>query len=230
MNVQEATPLTERRESTQCSATKAASTDERLLVAEAKSGCSSAFGELYERHQLRIYHTSFRILRNRQDAEDAAQRSFQRAFKNLDRFRQDSTFLTWVTRIAINEALMLLRRRRALTPLSESNNYVQSPSALDRPDERPTPEEAVKENELRAAVIQAISHLRESLRIVVVLRELHGLTSAETARRLGLTVSAVKARTFRARRSLRWHLEKDYKPSQGLLDRTQEKSSEALES
>jgi RNA polymerase sigma-70 factor (ECF subfamily) len=212
-------------------ATKAASTDDRLLVAQAKSGCSSAFGELYEHHRLRIYHTAFRILRNRQDAEDAAQRSFQRAFTKLDRFRQDSTFLTWVTRIAINEALMLLRQRRALPPLSESNNYdVQAPSALDRPDKRPTPEQALVENELRATVIQAISHLRESLRIVVVLRELQGLTSAETARRLGLTVSAVKARTFRARRSLRRHLGRDYKPPQWILDRTQEKSSEAPES
>jgi RNA polymerase sigma-70 factor, ECF subfamily len=212
MNVQEATPTTERREVTHRKVAKFASTDEGLLVAQAKSGCSSAFGELYERHRLRIYHTAFRILRNRQDAEDAGQRAFQRAFTNLSRFREDSTFSTWVTRIAINEALMLLRQRRAHTPLSDSmNDDVPTASALDLPDVRPTPEQALVEDELRAAVIHAISHLRENLRIVVLLRELQGLTSAETARRLGLTVSAVKARSFHARCYLRQHLEREYK-------------------
>src|SRR5215467_14859749 len=86
--------------------------DERLLVAQARSGHSGAFGALYERHKLKVYRTALRILRNQEDAEDAAQRSFQRAFTNLSRFRGDSTFSTWLTRIAINEALMILRQRR----------------------------------------------------------------------------------------------------------------------
>ena len=89
------------------------STSELLLVAKAKSGHSGAFGELYERHREKIYRSAFRILRNRQDAEDAVQRAFQKAFTNLRRFREDSSFSTWVTRIGINEALMLLRKRRA---------------------------------------------------------------------------------------------------------------------
>lgn len=212
MKLQEATPLAERREVMHRIAAKSAATDEQLLVAKAKSGCSNAFGELYERHRLRTYHTVFRILGNRQDAEDAVQRSFQRAFTKLGRFREDSAFSTWVTRIAINEALMLLRQRRAPTPLSDSNNDdVRAPSPLDPPDERPTPEQLLAENELRGALLQAISALRENLRIVVLLKELQGLTSAETARRLGLTVSAVKARVFHARRYLRQHLGRKYK-------------------
>jgi RNA polymerase sigma-70 factor (ECF subfamily) len=211
MNVQEATPLTERREGAHCGAGEAPSTDERWLVAQAKSGSSTAFGELYDRHRLRIYHTAFRILRNRQDAEDAVQRSFQRAFTNLSRFRQDSAFSTWVTRIAINDALMLLRQRRANTPLQENNDNTEAPPILDQADKGPTPEQALAETERRAAVLQAIAHLRESLRTMVLLRELQGLTSAETARRLGLTASAVKARTFHARRHLRQHLERKYK-------------------
>jgi RNA polymerase sigma-70 factor (ECF subfamily) len=212
MNTLEITPLSKQQEGTPCSAGKAAQTDERFLVAQAKSGGSSAFGELYERHRLRIYRTAFRILRNPQDAEDATQRSFQRAFINLGRFREDSSFSTWVTRIAINEALMLLRQRRSATPLSESgNDDVQAPSGLDLADERPTPEQALAENELRLAVIQAISQLRESLRTVVLLRELQGFSNAEIALRLGLTVSAVKARTFHARRYLRQHFEQKYK-------------------
>ena len=182
-----------------------------MLVAQAKSGRSSAFGELYDLHRVRIYHTAFRILRNRQDAEDATQRSFQRAFTNLGRFREDSTFSTWVTRIAINEALMMLRHRRADKPV-EGNNIddTEGSSVLDLADKGLTPEQALAENELRAAVIHAISHLRENLRTVVLLRELGGLTSAETARRLGLTVPAVKARAFHARRFLRKHLDRRF--------------------
>ena len=80
MNVQKALSLTELQEGTRSNVAKAASTDERLLVAQAKSGRSSAFGKLYELHRVGIYHAAFRILRNRQDAEDAVQRSFQRAF------------------------------------------------------------------------------------------------------------------------------------------------------
>src|SRR5713226_8998162 len=167
-----------------------------MLVAQAKSGRSSAFGELYDLHRVRIYHTAFRILRNRQDAEDATQRSFQRAFTNLGGFREDATFSTWVTRIAINEALMMLRHRRADKPVDGNNiDDTEGSSVLDLADKGLTPEQALAENELRAAVIHAISHLRENLRTVVLLRELGGLTSAETARRLGLTVPAVKART-----------------------------------
>src|SRR5215470_17997923 len=111
MRVQEAaTPIPgpERR-----TTTNPAANNERLLVTKAKSGGSGAFGELYERHRMRVYRTAFRILRNAQDAEDAVQRSFQRAFVNLSRFRGDSAFSTWLTRIAMNEALMMLRQRRS---------------------------------------------------------------------------------------------------------------------
>jgi len=187
---------------------KAAPIDECRLVAEARSGCSSAFGELYERHRPRIYQTVFRILRNQQDAEDAAQRSFERAFTNLARFRGDSAFSTWLTRIAINEALILLRQRRTNRRLLEgdSNGDYES-SAPNLADKGLTPEEALAAKELRAVVTQAILHLRKSLRTVVLLRELQGLTSVETAQRLGLSVAAVKGRVFHAKRHLRRHLE-----------------------
>lgn len=222
MNIQEATPLTGRREGPDRSMAQAALADERLLVAQAKSGRSSSFGELYERHRLRVYHTAFRILRNRQDAEDAVQRSFQRAFTNLCRFREDSAFSTWVTRIAINEALMMLRQRRVTTPLFETNNDdVNTTSVLNLADDGPNPEQALAENEDRAAVTNAISRLRESLRSVALLRELQELSNVETARRLGLTVTAVKARTFHARRHLRKYFEGKHKfGGQNFLNRT----------
>lgn len=183
--------------------------DERLLVSQAKSGHSDAFGELCRRHQRKAYHTALRILRNAQDAEDAVQRAFQRALVNLERFREDSTFSTWLTRISINEALMLLRQRRTAERRYENTvDAAQGDGGVEIADRKPTPEEILCESEQRAALRQAIKQLRKNLRIIVFHRELRGLTSAETARRLGLTVSAVKARTFHARRALRKLLER----------------------
>lgn len=210
MSLQQAPPVTEgTKRLSRCGTADAAMSEERRLVAKARSGCSSAFGALYERYRSRVYRTALRILRNPQDAEDAVQRSFQRAFTNLARFRGDSTFATWLTRVAINEALMLLRQRSAnLRPLESGGDSGYELCLLNLMDKGPTPEEALAAKELRAAVTQAISHLRESLRTVVLLRELQGLTSAETARRLGLSAAAVKARVFHAKRYLRRHLER----------------------
>jgi len=187
---------------------------DEVLVAEAKSGSSLAFRELYERHRIRTYGAALRVLRNREDAEDAVQRCFQRAFTNLSRFREESAFSTWVTRIAINEALMLLRQRRTNMPLPE-NNYgdAEHVSEIAYTDRGPTPEQTLAENELRAIVMHAISQLREKLRVVIFLREFQGLTSAETALRLGLTVAAVKARTFHARRYLQQQIERTCRPA-----------------
>ena len=226
MKVQETVPLAEPRKAMHRNTANSATTDELLLVSQAKSGCSNAFGELYERHRLRIYHTVLRILGNRQDAEDTVQLSFERAFTNVDRFRGDSTFSTWLTRIAINEALMLIRKRRASTPLSDSDNEnVQTLSALDSPAERPSPEQVLMRNELQTALLQAIFKLRENLRSVILLKELQGLTSAETARRLGLTVFVVKARVFHPRHNQRKYLEPRYKLSARVLQRSERRAT-----
>ena len=208
MSILTTIPLIRASEGLHDSMADGAAIDERLLVAEAKSGSSTAFGELCERHRKTIYRTVFRILRNQEDAEDAAQRAFQRAFTHLNRFRGDSTLSTWLTRIAINEALMLLRQRRPHMPLFEERSDIGLPRGLDLADKRPTPEEILAENERRAAVIHAVSKLRDGLRIVV-LRELEGLTNVETARCLGLSVTAVKGRTFHARRYLRRYLKRN---------------------
>jgi len=132
---------------------------------------------------------------------------FQHAFTNLDRFREDSAFSTWVTRIAINEALMMLRRRRVTIPVETNNDDFNATSPIDLVDDGPTPEQAFAEKESRTVVTGAISRLRKSLRTVALLRELQGLSNAEIARRLGLTVMAVKGRVFHARRHLRKHLQ-----------------------
>lgn len=186
-----------------------AAADEPWLVAQAKSGQAGAFRALYERHSSKIYRSAFRILRNQQDAKDAVQRSFQRAFTNLVRFREDSSFSTWMTRIAINEALMPLRQRRLDKVVSEEEDEgSDAHRALVPTDKQPTPEQALAKKEIHGAIVRAILKLRPTLQVVVVLREMRGLTNEETARHLGLTVSAVKARTYHANRHLRRHLER----------------------
>ena len=209
MNDQRTAPAMKGRGGLQDNMANAAGNNEPLIVAKAKSGCSSAFEELYERHRSRIHQTALRILRNQQDAEDAVQRSFQRAFTKLRRFRGDSTFSTWLTRIAINEALMLRRQQRANTlPLEGGADGDYDLSVFSLADKGLTPEEALAKKELRDAVMEAISHLRKSLRTVVLLGEMRGLTNVETAQHPGLSVAAVKARAFHARRHLRQHLER----------------------
>src|SRR5215475_4458844 len=186
------------RRQAQCEAREV--NDERGLVAQAKSGCTRAFGQLYERHRVMVYHTILRMVRQREDTEDAVQRCFQQAFTNLARFRGESKFSTWVTRIAINEAFMLLRQRRASTPLSETSyENTESLFVLNLADGAPNPEQTVAADELRTTLTQAISDLRKNLRSVVMLREFQAATNEETAQRLGLTVAAVKARIFHAR-------------------------------
>src|SRR5262249_40570002 len=128
-------------------------TDDSQLVRKAKFGSSAAFEELYERHHTRIYQTTFRILRQKEDAEDAVQRSFQRAFMNLKRFREESRFSTWLTRIAINESLMFLRQNRTAMRLSEmKHDDPEDPTVLNLPDKSPSPEEAATENERKSAL------------------------------------------------------------------------------
>src|SRR3984957_7773709 len=200
--------------------------DESWLVARAKLGHDDAFGELYQRYQLKCYRTALRILRHQQDAEDVVQRAFQRAFVSLEAFREDSTFSTWLTRVVINEALMLLRKRRTRGPLHEGSvDCSRDEGGVEIADARPTPEEILCENERHATLRQAIAKLRESLRVGVRHRDVEGLTSAETAQRLGLTVSAVKARTFHARRFLKRHLERKFKRD-SLINKLQRQKTE----
>jgi len=156
-------------------------------------------------------------LRNQKDAEDAVQSAFQRALVNLQRFRGDPTLSTWLSRIVVNDALILLRQRRRREPLHENSvNGEQDDRGVEIADGRPTPEEIVCESERRATVRRAVAGLRESLRVVVLYGELQGLTSVETAPCLGLTVSAVKARTHHARRFLRKHLERNFMNASAL--------------
>ena len=180
--------------------------DEQLVTAAIR-GSDAAFGMLFERYERRMFHLALKLLRNREDAEDAVQQAFQGAFVHLKSFQGQARFSTWLTRIAINEALMMLRKRRP-NQLSLTGNAVieEENVSLDIEDEAETPEELCQQQELRSLLNDTIGELRPKLRKVVQMHELGELTTENTAAALGLATGTVKARTFRARRVLRGKL------------------------
>jgi RNA polymerase sigma-70 factor (ECF subfamily) len=181
------------------------STAEQELVAAAKSGDESAFEILVKRHERKIFLVAFRYTRVREDAEDIVQQTFQKAFVHLQRFEENSSFSTWATRIAINQALMLLRRRRALSevPIDDSSSHEESTRALELPDAGPDPEVTCVQREEAEILSAAIEQLRPGIRRAIQLRDLKELSVQEAAGHMGLSVTAVKARVFHARRKLR---------------------------
>src|SRR6266481_7103514 len=180
-------------------------TADEELVAAAKKGDELGFESLAKRHQRRIFALAFRYTRVREDAEDIVQETLQKAFVHLQKFEGKSSFSTWLTRIAINEALMLLRRRRALHEVSVDDSSDREGNAwhLEMPDSSPDPEASYARRERVQILTAALGNLRPGLRRAVELRELGELSTSETARRMGLSVGAVKARLFHARRKLR---------------------------
>ena len=178
---------------------------EASLVSAAKSGQRAAFGELCERHAKRILHTALRVTRCQQDAEDAVQDSFLSAFVHLESFDGRSSFATWLTRIAINAALMKLRKNRGSReiPMDESIGAGDVLTPFEPADTRPDPEERFAQQERQRVVVAAVRRLRPTLRKVIEIREFHEASMKETAQTLGLTVSAAKGRLFHARAALR---------------------------
>jgi RNA polymerase sigma-70 factor (ECF subfamily) len=178
------------------------------LVAAAESGRNQAFEVLVGRYHGRILRVVLRFTRNRADAEDVVQQSFQKAFVQLRQFHGDSSFSTWMTRIAINEALMWLRRKRARPEVAIEGVSPVDESALplDFPDHSPSPEESCLLRERERILFAAMNDLTPGMRTAIQLRELDELSTEETARRMGLSTGAVKARVFHGRRRLRERL------------------------
>jgi len=178
---------------------------EESLVIAAKSGNQQAFEILVGRHQQRILALAMRYTRVREDAEDVVQQSFQKAFVYLSGFKGKSRFSTWLSQIAINEALMLLRKKRASreVPIEESTTMDDTALTLDLSDSDPSPEDNCLHEEQKRILSAAVNQLNPRTRRAIELRELGELSTEETARILGLTVGAVKGRLFHARRKLR---------------------------
>jgi RNA polymerase sigma-70 factor (ECF subfamily) len=175
------------------------------LVAAAKRGDEKAFETLVRRHRPRILALALRYTRVREDAEDVVQQALQKAFIYLNSFEGKSSFSTWITRIAINEALMWLRRARALREVSVDSlsSEDETVPALEIPDRNPDPEAEYLQREGLQILLTAIGELRPGMRTAIELRELGELSNRETARRMGLSLGAVKARVFQGRRKLR---------------------------
>ena len=178
---------------------------EKTLVIAAKNGNHHAFEMLVDRHHERILAVALRYTRVRQDAEDVVQQSFQKAFVHLNRFKQKSSFATWLTRIAINQALMLLRKGRAAREVSldDSLDFEEPTSRREIPDTGPDPETSCLQQEWARILSVAMVELRPGTRKAIELKELAELSMEDTARRMGLSVGAAKARVFYGRRKLR---------------------------
>lgn len=178
---------------------------EGALVIAARNGNEQAFEVLVVRYQQRIFACALRYTQIPEDAEDIAQQTFQKAFVHLHKFEAKSSFSTWLTRIAINEALMLLRRRRAMreVPIDDSGTCVRTASALEIPDASQDPEAKYLQREGVRILSAAMDELKRGVRRAIELQELGELTTRETACRMGLSPGAVKARVFHGRRKLR---------------------------
>jgi RNA polymerase sigma-70 factor (ECF subfamily) len=178
--------------------------EETVLVIAAQNGDGHAFGILIERYQQRILGVARRFTRIREDAEDVVQQSFQKAFVYLHKFEGKSSFSTWLTRIAINEALMLLRRHRGLREVSinDLGGNEETTPGLEIPDSRTDPENAFLQDERSRILSAAMNKLSPGTRKAIELRELSELSTEEAARIMGLSVGAVKGRVFQGRRKL----------------------------
>ena len=177
---------------------------ENQLIAAAKSGRRDPFGELCERHGKKVLRVIHRIMRNREDAEDAAQECFLNAFVHLKDFDGRSQFATWLTRIAINAALAKLRKNhwKREIPIDEPNPACELERHIEIRDDAPDPEETYRLRERREILNTAILGLRPLARRVMELHQLQEHSVRETAQILGISTAAVKARMFHARVAL----------------------------
>ena len=194
---------------TSSSANRQVAEEDASLVAAAKARDTRAFELLVERNERKSFSMAHRITRNRE------QQSFQKAFINLQKFEGDSLFSTWLTRIAINEARMLLRRKRGSreVPIEESSMKAESALPLEFPDSAPNPEDSCLDREQEQVLSAALNKLKPGIRQAIELRDLGELSTGETALVMGLSVAAVKGRVFHGRKKLRETLSQSPKAS-----------------
>ena len=190
-----------------------ANTEELSLVRAAKQGDVAAFEELVRRYDRNVFRIANHITHNTEDAEDVVQEAFLKAYQNLNRFQEQSKFYTWLVRIAVNEALMKLRRRRSDKTVSMDQDIETEEDTIPREiaDWAPNPEQQFKQEELKEILQKTIQGLPPGFRTVFVLRDVEGLSTEETAEALDLSVPAVKSRLLRARLQLRERLNKYFK-------------------
>jgi RNA polymerase sigma-70 factor, ECF subfamily len=180
-----------------------------ILVQQAKSGDLAAFEKLTTQYERQVYSLALSMLRHPQDAEDVTQQTFLSVLEHLQGYREESSFYTWLMRIATHAALKIIRKRRGLDTVSLEQNTEPSADEDHIPhpefiaDWRESPVTLAQRKETRQLIEQALDQLDEKHRMVFLLRDVEGLSIEETARDLGLTPANVKVRLLRARLQLR---------------------------
>ncbi|HMI51489.1 MAG TPA: sigma-70 family RNA polymerase sigma factor [Candidatus Saccharimonadales bacterium] len=182
--------------------------EEHEFLLAAKRGDSAAFETLCRQSASKVFHVAWRMMRNNEDAEDVVQESFQRALVHFKSFNGDSRFSTWLSQIAINTGLMKLRKKRRLWEVSlDESAETEEPSArIEIEDQGPNPEQLYAQEERHRILTEAMKELTPGMRKAMELRELDERSIKETARIMGISVSAVKARVFHGRKKLRERL------------------------
>ena len=199
----------------------ASAAHERALVSRAQGGDEAAFGELFETHKRRIYSLCLRMTGSAADAEDLTQETFLRVFRKIDSFRGQSTFYTWLHRLAINQVLMHLRKRRL-----ESISLDEAQSSSEQQPftrEYPQDDRRLTGTADRIALNKAAANLPRGYRTAFVLHDVQGYNHDEIARMLNWSVGSSKSQLHKARRSLRARLRRnDRKPPRAVLTGTDE--------
>lgn len=192
-------------------------TNEMALVQSAKKGDLEAFSELVRLYDRNVFRIAQHITHNEEDAQDVVQEAFLKAYQNLDQFQGNSKFYTWLVRIAVNEALMKLRKRRTSKTVSLDDDVETEEGTMPREvaDWSPNPEQLYGQAELGDILKKTIQGLPQGFRTVFVLRDVEGLSTEETAEMLGLSIPAVKSRLLRARLQLRERLGKYFNSRKG---------------
>jgi RNA polymerase sigma-70 factor (ECF subfamily) len=190
-----------------------APSEEGTLVAQAQAGDTQAFAELVRRYERKIYRLAKNITQNDEDAEDVLQDAFLKAYEHLSGFQGQSKFYTWIVRIAVNEALMKLRKRKG-------DRFVSLDEPIDTGEEEVkrevavwegNPEQQYSQEELQRILNEAVQELKPDFRTVFTLRDIEELSTEETAETLGISIPAVKSRLLRARLALREKLTRQFK-------------------
>ncbi|HEY3216439.1 MAG TPA: sigma-70 family RNA polymerase sigma factor [Candidatus Eisenbacteria bacterium] len=190
------------------------------LVRIAQAGDNRAFDELVHRYKEKVYRLAYKILRHEEDAAETLQDAFLSAYRGLKNFKAASTFSTWLYRVATNAALMKYRKRRDRhVSLEQSQSPYEDAEPLALPDWSAEPLEELLDAETREVMEEGIARLPEDLRTVFVLRDVEGLSNAEVAEVLDISVAAVKSRLHRARISLRDRLNRYFKDKMTRRDR-----------
>jgi RNA polymerase sigma-70 factor, ECF subfamily len=178
--------------------------NEAKLIRAGQKGNAEAVETLFRRYQRPLFQTALRVLGNAEDAEDALQDGLLSAYRNLHRFEGRSQFSTWLTRIVINAALMKRRSAKARPAISldEPPREDDLPATEKFADDGPDPEEVYAGRELREMINENLDELSPLLRTAFVLREVHGYSTGEAAKKLGVTENTLKARLWRAKHQL----------------------------